>query len=236
VNRDIHHVSHLASAYFQQSYDISTTLSLHQTTTSREYHPMCNCPNGSPGYIAFLATLVLAEVTTIFSPLYVLLFGLFAMSCNILPSVQRLNSSFLLVGSICSWLVALGQIITAAITAEGAFSFCKEFGFEEMYCDPTLYKAMNAIGGFLWLVAGIVALQIPDPDEAGRLPTKSRATPCAALLTNVMTKPRKVQHETKKSMSTLDHGKHVITNTLWTNPNGTQSVTEAVEDTKDCNV
>ena len=115
--------------------------------------------------VAFLV--VAAEITTIFSYLMVLVFGLIVTVYKLKLLCTEIEKSSLVRGGILAWLVAIAQIVSAVLINEDTVSFCNEdsgFGLEDSaICSGTLYRVMNATGGILWLLAGLLAMKSPNP-------------------------------------------------------------------------
>lgn len=132
---------------------------------------MCDCPNEAAGKSAMVALLViLAEISTIFSHLIVLIFGLIAMICNLLPLCKKMRMEELICGGFLAGLVSIGQIVTAATIDEGSLQFCDanlDYDMEgTAFCNLSTYRIANAVGAGLWIVGGSIEVTIPEPGRS----------------------------------------------------------------------
>lgn len=186
---------------------------------------MCECPNGAAGKAALVAIFVIsAEITTIFSFVYVLIFGLVAMVYNLMPLCREMEKHILMAGGFFAWLVAIGQIVTAAVMNEDMLQFCSEdsdFDMEDTtMCNMTLYRVMNSVGAILWILAGIIVCTIPDPRMEAIRPASRSVAP----------------HDGNATTTASPDGKSITTKTTTMNPDGSMNVAETVERLDDCEV
>lgn len=174
-----------------------------------------------------LAVLVIcAEITTIFSFIVVLIVGLVAMVYNLLPLCIEMDYRSLMAGGLFACLIAIGQIVTAAVISQDTLQFCGEYDMEDTaMCDVTLYQVMNSVGAVLWIFAGIIVCTLSDSNWG--------MTRSSSIHPSLHTD--EVQKETR-SIRVAPDGKSITTQIVTTNPDGSMNVTETVEEFEDCEI
>ena len=128
---------------------------------------MCTCPNGPKGHITIVAVFSLTGLAcTLFSFIWVLVFGLIATIYTLLLLFKEMESGALLCGTLLCWLVAVLQIVTAVILDESHLSFCDSSNVDQQsaLCNVVLYQTLNAVGAFVWIIDGIFVIALPDPE------------------------------------------------------------------------
>jgi hypothetical protein len=174
-----------------------------------------------------LAVLVIcAEITTIFSFIVVLIVGLVALVYNLLPLCIETDNRSLMVGGLFACLIAIGQIVTAAIISQDTLQFCGEYDMEDSaMCDVTIYRVMNSVGAVLWIHAGIIVCTLSDSNWG--MTRSSSIHPSLHA--------DEVPKETR-SIRVAPDGKSITTQIVTTNPDGSKNVTETVEEFEDCEI
>ena len=175
-----------------------------------------------------LAVLVIcAEITTIFSFIVVLIVGLVALVYNLLPLCIETDNRSLMVGGLFACLIAIGQIVTAAIISQDTLQFCGEYDMEDTaMCDVTLYQVMNSVGAVLWILAGITVYTLSDSNWG-----MARSSSIHPSLHHADQVPKET-----RSIRVAPDGKSITTQIVTTNPDGSKNVTETVEEFEDCEI
>lgn len=116
---------------------------------------------------------IVAEITTLFSNIWFMIFGLIAMIYNLIPLCMAMQKRGLTMGGVLAWVVAMCQIVFAAIIDEDNLLLlptCDETLENNLegtaFCDLKTSRIVNAVGGALWLIAGAGQISIPEPPYA----------------------------------------------------------------------